>query len=112
MSSPISRRDVERRRRGRRIAAGLFAALAGSLALAAGALAIPWDQPGAIPPSQTPPADSPDPFCRQSYADDAPAGGPRLEFGIGPRLAGEAGTGRRPRWCPRTRRSATRRCCG
>jgi hypothetical protein len=72
---------------------GLSAALAASLVFAAGALAIPWDQPGAILPSQTPPADSPDPFCRQSYANDAPAGGPRLEFGIGPRLAGEAGAG-------------------
>ncbi|MGZ8666372.1 MAG: hypothetical protein ACXWZM_04605 [Solirubrobacterales bacterium] len=76
-----------------RLSIGLAAALAASLAVAAAAAAIPWDQPGAIPPSQTPSADSPDPFCRQSYADDAPAGGPRLEFGIGPRLAGEAGTG-------------------
>jgi hypothetical protein len=93
VSSPTSRRDVERRQRRRRVTAGLIAALAGSLVLAASAAAIPWDEQGVIPPSQTPPADSPDPFCRQSYANDAPAGGPKLEFGIGPRLAGEAGTG-------------------
>jgi hypothetical protein len=79
--------------RPRRFAAALGTALLCALALAATAVAIPWDQPGAIPPFLTPPADAPDPFCRQSYADDAPAGGRRLEFGIGPRLAGEAGTG-------------------
>ncbi len=65
--------------------------LAGSLALASGAAAIPWDQPGAVPPSLTPAAESPDPHCDESYANDRPAGGPRIEFGIGPRLAGEAG---------------------
>ncbi len=78
--------------RARRITAGLVAALLCSLALPAVALAIPWDQPGAIPPSQTPPAEKPDPSCAQSYANDRPARGPRLEFGIGPRLAGEAGS--------------------
>ncbi len=52
---------------------------------------MPWDQPGAVPPALTPPAETPDPACAQSYADDAPKRGPRLEFGIGPRLAGEAG---------------------
>ncbi len=78
-----------RKRIGR--AAGL--ALLGSLVLAASAPAIPWDKPGAIPPAQTPPPASPDPFCDESYADDPPAGGPRIEFGIGPRLAGEAGSG-------------------
>lgn len=77
------------RRRG--IACALAAAVAGPLALAGAASAIPWDVPGAIPPSQTPPADSPDPYCDQSYADDRPDGAPRLEFGVGPRLAGEAG---------------------
>lgn len=69
----------------------LGAALLGSLAIASGAVAMPWDQPGAVPPSQTPPATGPDPYCAESYANDAALGGPRLEFGIGPRLAGEAG---------------------
>ncbi len=57
------------------------------------ASAIPWDQQGLIPPSKTPAPERPDPLCDQSYANDAPSGGPRLEFGIGPRLAGEAGAG-------------------
>ena len=61
--------------------------------LAASAPAIIWDKPGAIPPAQTPPPASPDPFCDESYANDPPAGGRRIEFGIGPRLAGEAGSG-------------------
>ena len=74
-----------------RIACSLACGLTGSLALAGGASAIPWDQPGAVPPPQTPGAESPDPFCDESYANDRPAGGPRIEFGIGPRLAGEAG---------------------
>ena len=56
-----------------------------------GAAAIPWDVAGAIPPSRTPPPVRPDPLCLQSYADDAPRGGPPLRFGVGPRLAGEAG---------------------
>jgi hypothetical protein len=55
------------------------------------AAAIPWDAAGAVPPSRTPPATRPDPGCDQSYANDRPRGGPRLRFGIGPRLAGEAG---------------------
>ncbi len=79
-----------RRRRGAALIAA--AALAGSLAGAGAAAAIPWDAPGAIAPAQTPPPTLPDPECTQSYADDAPAGGPPLRFGIGPRLAGEAGT--------------------
>lgn len=59
---------------------------------AAGAAAIPWDAPGAVPPDGTPAPDLPDPDCAQSYADDAPqAGAPPLRFGVGPRLAGEAG---------------------
>jgi hypothetical protein len=63
------------------------------LALAAvPAHAIPWDAPGAIPPSLTPAATTPDRLCGESYANDAPKGGPRLRFGIGPRLAGESGT--------------------
>lgn len=57
------------------------------------ATAIPWDVGGAIAPSDTPAPDSPDPLCTQSYADDTPAGGPPIRFGVGPRLAGEAGTG-------------------
>ena len=57
------------------------------------ALAIPWDKEGAIAPSRTPAADRPDPTCTQSYANDRPGGGPRVRFGIGPRLAGEAGAG-------------------
>jgi hypothetical protein len=73
-------------------------ALTGATALAAGlgasaATAIPWDRGGAVPPSRTPEPTLPDPNCLQSYADDRPAGGPRVRFGIGPRLAGEAGTG-------------------
>ena len=62
------------------------------LATGAGvAHAIPADVTGAVPPSQTPPPTFPDPDCEQSYADDAPLGGAPLHFGIGPRLAGEAG---------------------
>ena len=68
-------------------------ALAVSLALPAAAAAIPWDAPGVIPPAQTPAADTPDPYCDQSYANDRPMAGPKLDFGIGPRLAGEAGAG-------------------
>ena len=66
------------------------------LAVAAGApaaWAIPWDKGGAVPPSRTPAPSRPDPTCLQSYANDAPRGGPRVRFGIGPRLAGESGTG-------------------
>ncbi len=86
MSAPTERRP-------KRFAACLAAWLAALLVLAASATAIPWDQPGAIPPWQTPAPVTPDPNCDQSYANDRPAGGPRLELGIGPRLAGEAGTG-------------------
>ena len=64
-----------------------------ALAAAVPAVAIPWDPGGAVPPGRTPPAQRPDPACDQSYADDRPRGGPRLRFGIGPRLAGEAGSG-------------------
>ena len=56
------------------------------------ASAIPWDRGGAIPPSQTPSPEQHDPHCLESYADDPPAGGPRVRFGVGPRLAGESGT--------------------
>lgn len=55
------------------------------------AAAIPWDMGGRVAPVDTPPPELPDPLCLQSYADDAPAPGPRLHFGIGPRLAGEIG---------------------
>jgi hypothetical protein len=73
-------------------AAGCATALAVGLT-ASPALAIPWDKEGAVPPSQTPGAARPDPTCTQSYANDRPRGGPRVRFGIGPRLAGESGTG-------------------
>jgi len=67
-------------------------ALLGSLSLPAGpARAIPWDVGGNVPPAETAAPDLPDPLCQQSYANDAPAPGPRLRFGIGPRLAGEIG---------------------
>lgn len=75
-----------------------LAALGGATALAAGlgassVFAIPWDKGGAVPPSRTPEAARPDPTCMESYANDRPRGGPRVRFGIGPRLAGESGTG-------------------
>ncbi len=57
------------------------------------ARAMPWDMGGKLPPSATPAPQLPDPLCQQSYADDLPAPGPRLHFGIGPRLAGEIGAG-------------------
>lgn len=66
-------------------------AFVAALAWATVADAIPWDEPGTVPPSATPPPTTPDPHCLESYADDRPAAGPRLQFGIGPRLAGEAG---------------------
>ncbi len=73
------------------MALALAGATLGALALAGPAGAIPWDQQGAVPPSETPPADAPDPHCDQSYANDSPKRGRRIEFGIGPRLAGEVG---------------------
>lgn len=68
---------------------------AGAMLLAGPALAgaIPWDVGGKVPPGKTPAPELPDPLCRQSYADDRPAPGPRIHFGIGPRLAGEIGSG-------------------
>lgn len=77
----------------RRFAALIVAGAACALASAPTAGAVAWDQAGALPPALTPPATVPDPLCTQSYADDAPEGGDRLRFGIGPRLAGEGGTG-------------------
>lgn len=74
-----------------RFGCALLAAAACSLIATTGAGAIPWDQQGVTPPGRTPAAASPDPSCDQSYANDEPEGGPRIEFGIGPRLAGEAG---------------------
>jgi hypothetical protein len=68
-------------------------AVAAVLAAAGSAAAMPWDIPGAVPPGRTPPAARPDPGCNQSYANDRPRGGPRVRFGIGPRLAGEGGAG-------------------
>jgi len=63
------------------------------LALPASAGAIPWDVGGSVPPGETTAPELPDPLCQQSYANDAPEPGPRLHFGIGPRLAGEIGAG-------------------
>ena len=74
------------------LAAAVLGALGTALA-AAPAAAIPWDRGGAIPAARTPAPLQPDPNCTQSYANDRPRGWPRLRFGIGPRLAGEAGTG-------------------
>ena len=75
-------------------AAAAAAVVAASLGAAASAPAIPWDAPGAIPPADTPAPTLPDPECAQSYADDEPSSDlPRLRFGVGPRLAGEAGAG-------------------
>lgn len=67
--------------------------IAAVAACAGTAAAIPWDVGGAIPARSTPAPALPDPLCRQSYADDKRQTGPRLRFGIGPRLAGEAGAG-------------------
>ncbi len=61
--------------------------------LASSAGAIPVDPEGAVPPARTPAPRTPDPLCEQSYANDAPRGGPRIHFGVGPRLAGETGSG-------------------
>ena len=72
------------------LAVAIGLAVAGAATPAA---AIEWDRGGAIPPDRTPAPLRPDPGCGQSYADDAPRGGPRLRFGVGPRLAGEVGTG-------------------
>ena len=76
----------------RRTAAALATVVAAG-ACSAPATAVPWDRGGAIAPSQTPAPSRPDPECRESYANDRPAPGPRVRFGIGPRLAGESGTG-------------------
>ena len=84
-------------------------ALLAALALAAGASAIPWDAPGAIPPQSTPAAGSPDPHCAQSYANDSPQSGPPIEFGIGPRLAGEVGASQVTPTVPEDKRIRDRR---
>src|SRR5918994_4686962 len=75
-----------------------ISAVAGVVALvfgadSAAAVAIPWDKGGATPPSRTPGPEKPDPHCTESYADDEPRRGARIRFGIGPRPAGEGGTG-------------------
>ena len=75
-----------------RIAAGL-ATLIATGAVATPAAAIPWDRGGAIAPSRTPAPSRPDPGCLESYANDRPAPGARVRFGVGPRLAGESGVG-------------------
>lgn len=67
--------------------------------VAVGAIVLPApagaivDVGGAVRPADTPAPALPDPLCLQSYADDAPRGGPALRLGIGPRLAGYVGTG-------------------
>jgi len=68
-------------------------ALLSGLTMVPAAVAIPADDVGAVLPADTPAADSPDPLCGQSYADDEARGGPPIRFGVGPRLAGEVGTG-------------------
>jgi hypothetical protein len=68
-------------------------AFAAFLVMAGPAAAVPLDAGGARPPSRTPAPELPDPGCSESYADDAPRGGPRMRFGIGPRPAGDAGAG-------------------
>lgn len=77
--------------------------------------AIPWDMGGKVPPTETSAPEMPDPLCQQSYADDAPAPGPRIHFGIGPRLAGEVGTGQATPLVPenwRKRDQALKRLAG
>ncbi|MGK2933049.1 MAG: hypothetical protein ACSLFD_09835 [Solirubrobacterales bacterium] len=80
-------------RRGTRSAVTIAAIVLGGLVLIPAATAIPWDRGGSISPGDTPAPVSPDPLCAESYADDEPRGGPPIRFGIGPRLAGEVGTG-------------------
>jgi hypothetical protein len=83
------------RGRGKRRSGAAIAAVAllGGAVGTSPAIAIPWDRGGAVPPSRTPAPERPDPNCTQSYANDRPRGGPAVRFGIGPRLAGESGTG-------------------
>jgi len=71
----------------------LATVLAGLMVWAAPSGAIPWDLGGAVPPEETTAPVLPDPLCQQSYADDEPVPGPRIHFGVGPRLAGEIGSG-------------------
>lgn len=74
------------------MACAVAAVGASALGGAAGAGAIPWDAAGAVPPADTPAPTLPDPDCLQSYADDEPSSDLQpLRFGVGPRLAGEAG---------------------
>ena len=100
------------------MAARLATLALAAIALALGgppAAAIPWDAGGAIPPARTPPPARADPFCRQSYADDAPRGGLALRLGIGPRLAGQSGAAQTGRVVPenaRARDAALRRLAG
>ncbi|MDQ5894702.1 MAG: hypothetical protein QG596_963 [Actinomycetota bacterium] len=101
---------------GLRQAGALLAASALLFLLASGsASAIPWDMGGKLSPAETPAPEMPDPLCQQSYADDAPAPGPRIHFGIGPRLAGEVGTGQTTSLVPedwRKRDQALKRLAG
>ncbi|HRV59699.1 MAG: hypothetical protein KDB54_01305 [Solirubrobacterales bacterium] len=85
------------------------------LTCAGAAYAIPWDVGGKVPPSETPAPEFPDPLCQQSYADDLPEPGSRIHFGIGPRLAGEIGTGQATPLVPenwRKRDQALRKLAG
>jgi len=96
---------------------GLCLATAAALLLASAipAGAIPWDVGGKVPPAETPAPDLPDPLCQQSYADDQPAPGPRIHFGVGPRLAGEIGAGQSTPLVPedwRRRDAALKRLAG
>jgi hypothetical protein len=74
-------------------------AVAGLWALSVGTSSVhaaPWDVGGAVPPSATPRPAQPDPNCTQSYANDKPSGGPRIDFGIGPLYAGAVGERQTP----------------
>ncbi|MBN8870711.1 MAG: hypothetical protein J0H66_12590 [Solirubrobacterales bacterium] len=85
------------------------------LACAVPAAAIPWDVGGKVPPAETPAPELPDPLCQQSYANDRPAPGPRIHFGVGPRLAGEIGAGQSTPLVPedwRKRDAALKRLAG
>ena len=70
-----------------------MASVAAFLVLVPPAGAVPLDAAGALPPSRTPAPTLPDPDCSESYANEAPRGGPLLRFGVGPRPAGDAGGG-------------------
>ena len=76
--------------------------------MAAPAYAIPWDMPGVVPPSQTPAADSPDPYCAQSYADDAPRRRPADRVRDRPAARGRGRRGQTTPLVPREQAQARR----